>query len=179
MAIRYSKPFSILEASVEAAVRRSGGAARPAIDGVAAVVYDSLKDAGKMGNALRDAMGLITGAVVRGGGAELGYVARGFATGVLRASGYRADRARELVTVAAGSFLTHARVAGADLTDVSRCFVEGVIVWAEEAGEDAAGAASAAARAAIAAAGVISSAAARKVHDAVKDGVAGVEVVLV
>lgn len=178
MPVKSLKPFASLEHEVGAAVRRAGGAACPAIDGVAEAVFASLKGAGRMGDALRDAMGLITGAVVRGGREAPGYAARGFATGLLRAAGWRGERAKELVTVAAGSFLTHARAAGADAVEVSRGLVEGVIVWAEEAGEDACGAASAAARAAISAAGAGSSTAAREVHDAVKDGVAGVEVVL-
>ena len=177
---KYSKPFSVLEYGIAEAVRHSGGAAQSVIDGVAAVMFVALKDAGAIGHGLRDAMPLIASAAVRGGetaGADLCYVARGFLSGLLRASGFTGARARELIGVSASGFLLDAIGEGADAVEVSRCLVEGAIVWASEVGENESAAASAAARAAVAAARAVSSGAARAVHDALKDGVAGIDVV--
>jgi hypothetical protein len=177
---RYSKPFSVLEVGIFEAVRGAAGAAQSVIDGVAAVMYVALKDSAKDGHALRDAVPLIAAAAVRGGAkarGDLCYVARGFMSGLLRASGWKGARSRDLIAVGSSSFLLNAREAGADEVEVSRCLVEGSIVWAAELEQDESAAASVAARSVVAAAAVLDARAGRRVHDALKDGVAGVSVV--
>ena len=177
---KHQKPFSVLEAGIAEAVREGDGCAQTILDGVEAVMFVALKDAGGMGHSLRDAAPLIAAAAVRGGvkaRGELGYVARGFVAGLLRASEFKGARAQDLIGIAVSSFFLNAGEAGADPADVSRSLTEGAIEWAAELGENSSAAASAAARAALAAANVIDSKTARSVHDALKDGVAGVDVV--
>jgi len=177
---KHPKPFSVLEYGVAEAVRAAAGAAQGVIDGVAAVIFVALQDAPRIGHALRDASPLIAAAAVRGGvkaRGELCYIARGFMCGLLRASGRRGALARDLIGVGASAFFLNAHEAGGNPVEVARCLVEGAIVWAAELDEDKSAAASAAARSVYAAASVSSGAAGRRVHDALKDGVAGVDVV--
>jgi hypothetical protein len=177
---KHQKPFSVLEAGIVEAVREGDGCAQTILDGVEAVMFVALKDAGSMGHALRDAAPLIAGAAVRGGvkaRGDLGYVARGFMAGLLRASKFKGTRAQDLIGVGVSSFFLNAAEAGADPADISRSLVEGVIEWAAELGEDTSAAASAAARAALSAARVIDPKTARGVHDVLKDGVATVDIV--
>jgi len=177
---KHSKPFSVLEAGVAEAVREGRGCAQTIIDGVEGVMFVSLKDAGKLGHGLRDSAPLIAAAAVRGGvkaRGDLGYVARGFMCGLLRASEYKGARAHDLIGVGVSSFLLNALEAGGDASEVSRGLIEGVIEWCAELTEDCSAAASAAARSAVAAGFVIDSRTGRGVHDALKDGVAAVEIV--
>lgn len=178
---RYSRPFSVLEAGIAEAVREAGGVSQGVIDGVSVVMFVALKDAPASGHALRDASPLIAAAAVRGGARAKGefcYVARGFMCGLLRASGLKGARARELIGAASSAFLLNARQAGGDAVDVARCLVEGAIVWAAETEEDQCAAASVAAKAAVAAAAALDVRVGREVLDALKGGVACVDVVL-
>jgi hypothetical protein len=180
MTRKAANPFAGLESGVAEAIKGTDGRATAVVDSVAGVYAAAVGGSPEAKAALLVEAPLLAESAVRGAakaGADLASVARGFILGALRGGGLEGESALQAAGGAAGAFIARVGKNGGVAAAVMG-LVEGAMVWANEAGQDATRAAAAAGQAAVDAAYALDAKTGREVREALRFEIAGVAIVL-
>jgi hypothetical protein len=179
METRHPRKIKAVKDAIVAAIKGTDDIVGAVVNTTTQTLATSIKDTGKVGTSVTDAIADVASGAVLGTvavGADLGHAAKGIMVGVMRCTKEAGAEVMDTISHTAQVASRDAAVVGGDLEAAATGLVQGAVAGAKELGVSAEDAAAAAASGALKGAGEVSSTALTTVRKAFTTTIHGVKV---